>query len=604
MTFLHPEFLYYMLPPLFILFGFLLTQKESNAYFFSKEVMDKLRVRADTLTLQARNALFLLMGFFMIIALAQPVIKEGKAQVMAKSADIMIAIDISDSMLATDIYPNRLEAAKQKVLALLGGDFNERVGIVAFAKNSYLVSPLSFDKSAVSFLLRQLDTSSITEKGTDFLSVLDVVSKAQESQDKKYLLILSDGGDNDDFKNEIELAKKHNITVFILGTATKKGSPVKLQDGTFIKYNGDIIISKLNEKIAPLATNTGGVYIESTTSLDDIKTMLSEIKSVSEKKELKSQEIQKNRPLFYYPLGVALLILLIATSSLSKRKSVNTASLFILFSLLFNPSYTQAGMFDFMELKKAKEAYENGEFEESAKLYEKYAKESAKPEAYFNAGNAFYKQKKYKEAIESYNKAAFADENAKAKNFSNLGNAYAKEAKQDSLQKAKEAYEKSLGIKEDKETRENLQEVEKLLEKQKESGQNKENKQNDKDQNSKEGEKKSDEKDKSKEQKESSKDKESKDKAKNPDEAKSQKEQNGKSDQPKQSKKDEPKEADKSDKNASTSSHTTEQKPDKENMSDAEQQKWIEQLGTKNSTYLYKLNDEKSKRSNLNEKPW
>ncbi|MEK6658841.1 MAG: VWA domain-containing protein, partial [Campylobacterota bacterium] len=600
-----PEFLYYMLPPLFILFGFLLTQKESHAHFFSQEVMDKLRVSADTLTLQARNALFLLMGFFMIIALAQPVIKEGKAQVMAKSADIMIAIDISDSMLATDIYPNRLEAAKQKVLALLGGDFNERVGIVAFAKNSYLVSPLSFDKSAVSFLLRQLDTSSITEKGTDFLSVLDVVSKAQESQDKKYLLILSDGGDNSDFKDEIELAKKHNITVFILGTATKKGSPVKLQDGTFIKYNGDIIISKLNEKIAPLATNTGGVYIESTTSLEDIKTMLSEIKSVSDKKELKSQEIQKNRPLFYYPLGVALFILLIATSSLSKKKSASAASLLI--SLLFNPSYAQAGVFDFMELKKAKEAYENGKFEESAKLYEKYAKESAKPEAYFNAGNAFYKQKKYKEAIESYNKAAFADENAKAKNFSNLGNAYAKEANQDSLQKAKEAYEKSLGIKEGKETRENLQEVEKLLEKQKESEENKdkENKQNDKDENSKEGEKKSDEKDKPKEQKESSKDKESKDKAKNSDEAKSQKEQNGKSDQLKQDgKKDEQKEVDKSDKNASKSSHTTEQKPDKENMSDAEQQKWIEQLGTKNSTYLYKLNDEKTKSQNLNDKPW
>lgn len=607
MTFLHPEFLYYMLPPLFILFGFLLTQKESQAHFFSQEVMDKLRVSANTLTLQARNALFLLMGFFIIIALAQPVIKEGKVEVRAKSADIMIAIDISDSMLATDIYPNRLESAKQKVLALLGGDFNERVGIVAFAKNSYLVSPLSFDKSAVSFLLSQLDTSSITEKGTDFLSVLDVVSKAQESQDKKYLLILSDGGDKDDFSSEIELAKKHNITVFILGTATKKGSPVKLQDGTFIKYNGDIIISKLNEKIADLATNTGGVYIESTTSLDDIKTMLSEIKSVSDKKELKSQEIQKNRPLFYYPLGVALFILLIATSSLTKRKSANAASLFILFSLLFNSSYAQAGMFDFMELKKAKDAYENGEFEESAKLYEKYAKESAKPEGYFNAGNAFYKQKKYKEAIESYNKAAFDDENAKAKNFSNLGNAYAKEAKQDSLQKAKEAYEKSLGIKEDKETRENLQEVEKLLEKQKENEQNKdkENKQNDKDQDSKEGEKKSDEKDKSKEHKESSKDKESKDKEKSSDEAKSQKEQNGKSDQPKQdAKKNEPKEVDKSDKNASKSSHTREQKPDKENMSDAEQQKWIEQLGTKNSTYLYKLNDEKTKNENLNYKPW
>ena len=130
MSFLHPEFLYYMLPPLFILFGLLLTQKESHAHFFSQEVMSKLRVSANTLTLKARNALFLLMGFFMILALAQPVIEEGKVEIKAKSADIMIAMDISDSMLASDVYPNRLEAAKQKALpsALVIVDCTESPG--------------------------------------------------------------------------------------------------------------------------------------------------------------------------------------------------------------------------------------------------------------------------------------------------------------------------------------------------------------------------------------------------------------------------------------------------------------------------------------------
>ena len=235
MTFLHPEFLYYMLPPLFLLFGLLLTQKEHQAEFFSKEMMEKLRVSANTLTLKARNALFFLIGFFMIIALAEPVIEEGSVKVDAKSADIMVALDISDSMLANDIYPNRLEAAKEKALSLLETAHSERIGIVAFAKESYLVSPLSLDKGAVSFLLQHLDTASITQKGTDFLSVLEVVGKMQKKEEKKYFLLLSDGGDKDDFSQEIESAKKHNITVFILAVATKKGSPVKLQDGSFIK---------------------------------------------------------------------------------------------------------------------------------------------------------------------------------------------------------------------------------------------------------------------------------------------------------------------------------------------------------------------------------
>jgi Ca-activated chloride channel family protein len=622
MSFLHPEFLYYMLPPLFILFGFLLTQKEAYAHYFTQEVMDRLRVSTNTLTLKARNALFLLMGGFIIIALAEPVIKEGTVEVKAKSADIMIAIDISDSMLASDIYPNRLEAAKQKVLTLLDEKLNERIGIVAFAKNSYLVSPLSFDASVVAFLLRQLDTSSITEKGTDFLSLLDVVNKIQKDQDKKYLLLLSDGGDKSDFSDEIELAKKHNITLFILGIATKKGAPIKLQDGTFIKYKGDIIISKLNEKIADLALKTGGVYIEGTTSSKDIKTMFKEIIDKSDQKELKSEKIQRYTPLFYYPLGMSLILLLIATSSIGGRKKSSAASVFILFSLfLFNTQHAQAAILDFMELRKAKEAYKVQKYEEAAEIYKEYAQNTQNSESYFNAGNAFYKQGKYKEAIEAYEKAVFDDENKKAENLSNLGNAYAKEANQESLQKAVEAYEKSLKIKEDKETRENLQEVKKFLEKQKKDNKEKSDKEKsdkknqkedengDKSQDSEDGEKKESDKDQKKnsDKEKNSQSEESKEKDSSDMKSKKEKEQDSRSDNnqtDQKSKKEKVEKLEKEDENSSQSQSVTAQKVDKESMSDEEEKKWIEQLCTHNSTYLYKLNSEKPKSSSLDEKPW
>lgn len=575
-----------------MLFGLLLTQKEPHAYFFSEEVIKKLRVSQNTLTLKARNAIFLLIGFFIIIALAQPVIKDGLVEVKAKSADIMIAIDISDSMLATDVYPNRLESAKQKALALLNEAPNERIGVVAFAKNSYLVSPLSFDTNAVAFLLGKLDTTSITEKGTDFTSILDVVSKTEKNQDKKYLLILSDGGDETDFSQEIELAKRSNITVFVLGVATKSGSPIRIQDGSFIKYNGETIVSKLNEKIADLAVKTGGVYIESTTSFDDIKRMFKEITAMSDEKELKSQEVQKFIPLFYYPLGVALALLLIATSSIDRRKNINAVFMLIVAGAVLNSSYAMAGMLDFIDLKNAKTAYEKGDFTESAKIYEEYAKSSGSGDGYFNAGNAFYKEKKYKEAIESYKKATFENDEAKARNLSNLGNAYAKEAKQDSLQKAIEAYEKSLALKEDKDTRENLQEVEKLFKKQKQDSkenrqkpknkeQDKENQQGGKNQNSKDNEKR--ESEKKSDEKDSPKDKEPKDKEKEANE--------------KNSQKDELNELDKNSKNASKKSQTN-------NMSEAEEQKWIEQLNTNSGTRMYRLNDEKPSNKNRDEKPW
>jgi len=285
MSFLHPEFLYYMLPLIFILFGLLLTQKEAHATFFSDEVMQKLRVSSNTLTLKARNALFFLIAVLMTIALAGPVIKDGKIEVTAKSADIMIALDISDSMLAEDVYPSRLQLAKQKALELLRLAPNERIGVIAFAKNSYLVSPLSFDHDAVAFLLKKLDTNAITEQGTDFMAMLEVVDKSIKKDVKKYLLILTDGGDKKDFANEIAFAKEKGITIFVLGIGTPQGAPIKLENGEFIKQNGKIIVSKLNEKIADLAKKSGGVYIESVNSNADVKAMLKEIEQNSKKKE-------------------------------------------------------------------------------------------------------------------------------------------------------------------------------------------------------------------------------------------------------------------------------------------------------------------------------
>jgi Ca-activated chloride channel family protein len=534
----------------------------------------------------------------MIIALSQPVIKEGSVEIKAKSVDVMIALDISDSMLAQDVYPNRLEAAKRKALSLLQEAKDERIGVVAFAKNSYLVSPLSFDKASVSFLLEQLDTSSITEQGSDFLSVIEAVKKIQKDDPKKVLLILSDGGDKSDFSSEIALAKKSGITVFILGIATKQGAPIKRDDGTFIKYNDEIIISKLNENIATLATKTGGVYIEATTSQEDIKRMIQEIGRVGEKKELKSQEVQKSKPLFYYPLSIALLLLLIAMSSIGKRGSSHLGVLLIL--ALFSSQEARAGMLDFMDLKKAKEAYESGNYEESAKLYDEHAKMSKNPQSYYNSANAYYKEKKYKEAIEAYKKATFEDESKRAKNLSNLGNAYAKDG---DLQKAVEAYKESLKIEDDKETKENLDEVEKFLkeQEQKKEQDKEQNKQDDKDKEDKQKQN-NDQKDKNNEQnKEEKKDnKESSNKENASDKEQKEDDKKAKEQKEKEAKTSESKD-DKKDTKQEKSAQASDKKED--TMSDAEEKKWINHLKQNSSSYLYRLSDDEKKISK-DEKPW
>ncbi len=622
MSFLNPEALYFLLPPLFILFGLLLTQKESQAHFFSQEVMDRLRVSANSLTLRARNALFFLMGFFIVIALSQPVIDDGVVVVKAKSADIMIALDISDSMLAEDVYPNRLELAKEKALTLLKNAPTERIGIMAFARNSYLVSPLSFDTKAVSFLLTQLDTTSITQKGTDFISILDVFSKSSKGDGEKYLLVLSDGGDASDFSDEIALAKKSNIKVFILGVGTTKGAPIKLQNGSFIKQDGKILVSKLNEKVADLATSTGGVYIQNTTSTTDILTMLQEIKKIGTQKELKSEEVHKYTPLFYYPVAMALLLLLIASSSIGKRVPSQLPSIFVLFALLFASMDARAGVLDFMELKEAKEAYEVGNYDKSAKLYKNYADTSHNGESHFNAGNSFYKNKNYKEAVKSYEKATFEDESLRAKNLSNMGNALAKGQE---LQKALKSYEKSLEIEEDSDTRENMEAIKKLIKEQEKKkdkeSKDKDKKEDNKDKNgdnkkdskdSKDGDKESQEKKDGEKKDNSSKSKDSKDKQQNDDEMKSkeEKESDAKDDKSKedkkkeQEKKEQLEKLDKSEDDKADGSDSKAQSISKDEMSDAEEAKWLKQLNLEKNTYLYKLGEQKPMKDRSNEKPW
>jgi len=607
MHFQHPEFLYYMLPPLFILFGLLLTQKSSQESFFSEEVMSKLRVSANTLTLKARNGLFFMMAVLMVIALAGPVIDEGKVEIKAKSADIMIALDISDSMLAEDVYPNRLKLAKQKALELLRLAPDERVGVIGFAKNSYLVSPLSFDSAAVAFLLRALDTNSITEKGTNFLSMLDVVDNSIKKESKKYLLILSDGGDKEDFSEEISFAKEKNIAVFILGMGTTKGAPIKKANGSFIKQNGEIMVSKLNENIKELATATGGVYIQSLNSDADIKAMLSEIESHSEKKELKSQEISRFIPLFYYPLGLALLILLIATSSMSKREKVNLPSLFILGLLIFNTQNVNAGVLDFMELEKAKKAYEAGKYKESEKVYSEYKKSSQNAETNYNIANSLYKQGKFKEAIGSYEKATFDDKTKRAKNFSNLGNAHVKAGEKEGLQKAVKAYENSLKIEEDEETRENMEAVKKAIKEQEEQKkQDKKDNKDDKNKDKKDKSDKDDKSDKSDKKDEKNKNKSDKDQQSDEEKKKEQEEQDKKDKKNKDKKSEEKKknEAEElKDQNSTAQQQPSQAKPMQ--MSDEEEKKWLKQLSKKQTTYLYKLSPTNNKfEENNDEKPW
>ncbi len=631
MIFVHPEFLYLMFPALIMLFYFLLTGKEQQYHFFSPEVLERLQVTSNTLGMRGRNALFFLIFSLLIVALAQPVIEDGKVKVKAKSADIMVAVDISDSMLAQDVFPTRLEAAKKKVLDLLGEAPKERIGIMAFAKDAYLVSPLSFDHRAVRFLLKQLNTGSITEKGTDFSGLIRSASEALKTNENRYLLLLTDGGDKEDFSKEIALAKKEGIKIFILALGSEQGAPVKLPDGGFVKKAGKIIVSKRNDSIKSLAFDTGGAYVESVTSSDDIRAMLSEIHSKTVRKELKEEEVVLYIALFYYPLGLALLLLLIATSSMSKRVSVGVPHLFIVAFLALHVSDVQAGLLDFRLLDDAQKSYEAGDYNRSSKLYGEYLSNHPSAQTHYNRANADYKMGRYDAAIKGYEQIHSADSNFQHDTLYNMGNAYAKKGDMESLQKAVESYEEALKLKEDADTQANLEAVKKAIEQMKQQQQEQQNKQDQNKQQSKDSQNSGDDDNKTQEpsqddqkQEQNGDENPNHNKKENdqkseqkPEQNPKQNEDNNTSDEPKQDAQNS------ADQNRSQEEQKSEGQPEQKDqeahdrnatataaepnplMSEREAQKWLQLMQQDQGGHLYQLNrNESNKEQNPNENPW
>jgi len=613
MSFVNPDFFILLLLPLLIMFWLLKSGSIALEKYFDAEIFKKMQRTNAALSSKSRAYLFILALVLIITALARPVSDERSIKIEAKGSDIVVALDISRSMLARDFYPNRLEWAKNKALKLLTLTKQNRVGVIAFANSSYIVSPLSFDKKAVSFLIDRLDTTSITEQGTNFKQMIDSSSLILEKAKEKFVILLTDGGDKNDFSDEIELAREAGITMFIIGTGTTKGMPVEVKAGEFIKdKNGKILISYMNENIKDLAIKTSGAYMNSVTSDADVKEVIRRIESSAHEQTLKEQEIKQYTELFYFPLAIAIFILLLAFSSLPRRSAV------AILALMFITPDSKADILDFQKLQNAKNAYENKEYKKSAFLYHDFKNS----EAAYNRANALYKNGKYSQAAKIYEKLDSKNRDLMYKKSHNLGNAYAKEGSKESLEKAIKAYTDALKINDDEQTKENLEAVKKALQKKKKqdkkdnkkkddkkdsdknkkSDENKDNKKDNKDKQSKD----SDSKDKKKSEEDKNKDKDKKSKEQKEKNSKSKKDEEKKDAKKEQEKvknrddeknKEEPKEA--------KQINQSDKKINPDEISDLEMKKWKKMLQKRGAkTRLYEMKSTQQPEGDINEKPW
>ena len=255
--------------------------------------------------------------FLMIIALLGPSFGSSKKEIKVIGKDIMIAIDLSESMNANDIQPSRLEKIKFELKKIIDEFSSDRIGIIMFSNEAYIQCPLTYDKNALNLFIETLNTELVPNSGTDFGPPLDLsldkllTNKIQENDKSKIIILISDGEDFGENTYEIvDKIKESSIKLFTVGIGTAQGTRITLRNGLFKKdKNGKEVITKLNStSLKKIANETKGKYFEISNQINQINGMIYEIKEIKgDLIDSKFMDVTKNK--YFYFLFVALMLM-------------------------------------------------------------------------------------------------------------------------------------------------------------------------------------------------------------------------------------------------------------------------------------------------------
>ncbi len=306
-----------LLIPLAVL---LFRRKKGTQNIFSPEALGLLLHAKHTLPPWLRHAFLLAALALFIAALARPEVDNGEIKVRNSTIDIIAAFDLSRSMFANDVFPNRLALAKLKFDTFLSDVKSARVGAIGFSERAFLVSPLTEDFSTLSYLVDNMNTNSISLHGTDIMEALKQTDSLMGTSDKKAMLLFTDGGDKETFGKEIAYAKSHNIVVFVYNIGTEKGGVIPTDHGALTDGKGNIVIVRRNDAVKTLALQSGGAYMNAQMQRNDIKGLADAIKARFSSKREKADVIRDVKPLFLWPLGAGIILLMLSLYSLPQRR--------------------------------------------------------------------------------------------------------------------------------------------------------------------------------------------------------------------------------------------------------------------------------------------
>lgn len=276
-----------------------------------------------------KAVLFIGVYLTLVVAMANPQIGTKLEEVKREGVDIIIALDVSMSMKAEDITPNRLEKAKHEIAGLIDLMQGDRVGLVAFAGMAHIQCPLTLDYSAAKLFLSMMDTDLIPQPGTAIGAAIDktITGFNQKERKHKVMILITDGEDHEtDTVASAEEAGKQGVKIYTIGLGSRHGVPIPQYDrygnqkGFKRDREDNVITTKLDEgALQKIAFLTGGKYYISSAGETELDAIFKEI-SRMEKKELTSQQFSQYEDRFQIFIFIALFLFLIETFLPLQRK--------------------------------------------------------------------------------------------------------------------------------------------------------------------------------------------------------------------------------------------------------------------------------------------
>ncbi|MAX70472.1 MAG: BatB protein [Flavobacteriaceae bacterium] len=317
-----------VIPVIILLFIMLQIWRRSAQKKFADSLLLK-RLSPNQSTFKSVLKILVLCGAFacLSLALVNPKIGTKLETVRSQGVDIVFAVDVSKSMLAEDIAPNRLDKSKQLVTQIINSLTSDRVGIIAYAGKAFPQLPITTDYASAKMFLQNMNTDMLSSQGTAISEAIQLAKTYydDEEQTNRILIIISDGEDHDGEAIDVaEEANEEGIRILTVGVGDVKGGPIPIKrNGVVLNYKkdskGETVITRLDETtLKEIASEANGVYVNGRNT-NEVVTAIKDVLDKTDKTEFESKQIADFKDQFQWFLALGILLLFVDIFFLERK---------------------------------------------------------------------------------------------------------------------------------------------------------------------------------------------------------------------------------------------------------------------------------------------